>query len=330
MRGKKLAVLALCAALGAGAEKPKLRFNAEGKFKIAQFTDLHYTPEAPDEPLYAENIRKVLDAERPDLAVYTGDVIWKAKDPIAALRAMMVPAAERGVPFCVTFGNHDRQFGKSLRELFDALKEMPLNLTDSVRGVEGASNFILKVLPREGKGTAALIYGLDSHMDSRLKGVDGYDYIAFSQVDWYRRSSAELTRENGGQPLPALAFFHIPLPEYRDAQFAEKAAFVGTRRERVCSPQLNTGLFAAMREAGDVMGVFVGHDHVNDYVVKWHDIALGYGYCSGAGGSIGGYAMRVNGARLIELTEGERSFRTWVRLRTGEVLDRVEFPADFR
>lgn len=28
---------------------------------------------------------------------------------------------------------------------------------------------------------------------------------------------------------------------------------------------MNSGLFAAFLEAGDVMGAFVGHDHVNDF-----------------------------------------------------------------
>lgn len=36
-----------------------------------------------------------------------------------------------------------------------------------------------------------------------------------------------------------------------------------------------------------------------------------------------------NGARIIELTEGERSFRTYIRLRSGEVENDVIFPADF-
>lgn len=47
--------------------------------------------------------------------------------------------------------------------------------------------------------------------------------------------------------------------------------------EKACAPLLNTGMFAAMKEAGDVMGTFVGHDHDNDYSVMWHGILLAYG-----------------------------------------------------
>ena len=47
--------------------------------------------------------------------------------------------------------------------------------------------------------------------------------------------------------------------------------------EEACAPKLNTGMFAAMKESGDVMGIFVGHDHDNDYAVMWKGILLAYG-----------------------------------------------------
>ncbi len=55
------------------------------------------------------------------------------------------------------------------------------------------------------------------------------------------------------EPLPALAFFHIPLPEYNEAASDENAILIGTRMEKACAPELNTGMFTAMKEAGDVM-----------------------------------------------------------------------------
>ena len=85
-------------------------------------------------------------------------------------------------------------------------------------------------------------------------------------------------------------------------------------------------MFAAMIEAGDVMGVFVGHDHDNDYIVNAYGIALGYGRFTGGKTT---YTNMENGARVIELTEGERMFRTYIRLRSGEIKDRAVFPSDF-
>ena len=79
------------------------------------------------------------------------------------------------------------------------------------------------------------------------------------------------------------------------------AHLIGTRREKVCSPVLNSGLFTAMRTAGDVMGIFVGHDHNNDYTVYWQGILLGYGRYSG-GNTV--YNNLRAGARVIVMHKG--------------------------
>ena len=49
--------------------------NKDGKFKIVQFTDAHIG-EGPETDLGTMNVmRTVLNLERPDLAVATGDII---------------------------------------------------------------------------------------------------------------------------------------------------------------------------------------------------------------------------------------------------------------
>ena len=61
------------------------------------------------------------------------------------------------------------------------------------------------------------------------------------------------------------------------------------------------------------MATFVGHDHVNDYVVDWKGILLCYGRFTG-GNTVYHDIPGGNGARVIELTQGVRSFKTWERL----------------
>lgn len=58
---------------------------------------------------------------------------------------------------------------------------------------------------------------------------------------------------------PGLAFQHIPLPEH---DIVRQGPIVGQYHEAVCAPEINTGLFAAYAQAGDVKAVTVGHDHV--------------------------------------------------------------------
>lgn len=319
-----LAVLFGCTQIGY-AQKPVLKFNQDGKFKIVQFTDMHYIHGNPKSDITIERINEVLDAEKPDLVMFTGDVIY-GKPAEEGMRTILNLAADRKIPFGVVFGNHDDEVGLTRTQLFDIIQTIPYNLTDSVAGVSGASNFILPLKSSDGKKDAAVLYCLDSHAYSQINGVEGYDHIKFDQIQWYRENSSRFTRENGGEPLPSLAFFHIALPEYNQAASDETAILIGTRKEKACAPQLNSGMFTSMKEMGDILATFVGHDHDDDYAVFWKGILLTYGRYTG-GDTV--YNNLPNGARIIEMTEGERSFETWIRLKDGEIINRIHFPSDF-
>ena len=128
--------------------------------------------------------------------------------------------------------------------------------------------------------------------------------------------------------LPGKIRFFCPVTQKSRsrAAAAEGAILIGARMEPACVPQLNTGMFAAMKQSGDIMGVFAGHDHDNDYVVYWRDILLAYGRYTG-GNTV--YNNIQNGARVIELKEGAREFKTWIRQKDG-VVNPVDFPATFQ
>lgn len=309
-----------------GATAQELRFNSNHKFKIVQFTDVHWIYDDPKSEEAAERMREVLDAERPDLVVYTGDIIF-AKPAAPALQRALEPAIERGIPFAVTWGNHDDEQDMTRAELSAYIKDMKGNLTSYTEGISGQTNYTLSVKSSDGRRDAAVLYIFDSHSYSKIERVKGYDWIKHDQVAWYIEQSKAFTAKNGGSPLPALAFMHIPLPEMRDMTQNQNIYMVGTRKEMVCAPEINTGLATAMLTAGDVMGLFVGHDHVNDYVVDWYGILMGYGRFTG-GKTVYHDIPQGNGARVIELTEGSRDIHTWIRIKDGKVINEVNFPAD--
>lgn len=319
------ALMLICAAT-AIAQPNALKFNANHKFKIVQFTDIHWKYGNPASDEAGERMAEVLDAEKPDLVVFTGDVIF-AKPAREGLDKALEATISRGIPFAVTWGNHDDEQDLSRKELSAHVATKAGNLTSTVEGISGVTNYTLSVKSTDGKRDAAVLYIFDSNSYSPIKKVKGYDWIKHDQVEWYRQTSKAFTAANDGKPLPALAFFHIPLPEFHEAAQNESAYFVGTRKEKACAPEINTGLAAAMLEAGDVMGVFVGHDHVNDYVVDWRGILLGYGRFTG-GATVYHDIPEGNGARVIELTEDSRTIKTWIRIKGGKVINEVNYPAD--
>ena len=302
-----------------------LRFRPDGTFKIAQFTDTHYIHGDARSDTAIKNIRHVMEAEQPDLVLLTGDVIY-GKPAEQSLRDVLDAVAAFNVPFGIVFGNHDDEQGLDRAALLRIAQTYPTNVTRTEPDIHGSSNYVLTLARHDGTDTAAVIYAIDSNAYSQIEGVKGYDYVRSDQVEWYRRTSRTLTAANGGTPRPSYAFFHIPLPEYSEAVADDEAPFVGTRKERPCVPALNSGLFTAMKECGDVRATFVGHDHSNDYAVLWHGILLAYGRYSG-GNTV--YNDLPNGARLIELHEDGQRFDTWVRLADGQVLNRATCPDSF-
>lgn len=68
-----LAAAVLLAATAAMAQS--LKFGTDGKFKIAQFTDIHYNGSDASKAAL-KVIDNILTQDRPDLIVLTGDIIW--------------------------------------------------------------------------------------------------------------------------------------------------------------------------------------------------------------------------------------------------------------
>ena len=325
---KLLQIVCLLMCIGISPMKSQdLKFGEDKKFKIVQFTDVHWKADSIASEEAGERMSEVLDAEKPDLVIFTGDVIF-GKPADKSMRCALEPTIKRGIPFAVTFGNHDDELGMSRKELYDFIKDMPGNLTSTVEGLSGVTNFILPVKASDGSEDTALLYVFDSHSYSTLKHLKGYGWIKHDQVQWYLNESKKFTESNGGTPLTALSFFHIPLPEYHEAVNNEGSFLIGTRKEEACNQEINTGMFAAMQEAGDVLGVFVGHDHVNDYAVSWKGIMLCYGRFTG-GKTVYHDMPGGNGARVIELTEGVRQFRSWIRLKDGQVINEFTYPSEW-
>lgn len=307
----------------ANAQKAELSFRENGKFKIVQFTDVHWDPQNPEIKEASETMSRILDKEQPDLIIYTGDIITGS--PTAeAIDSVFMIAEKRNTPFAFTFGNHDDESDMTRQEIYETLKKFEYNITTTTNGISGITNYIVELKGHNNRKNEALIYIIDSHAYSPLheKGITGYDWIKHDQVEWYLKESKIHTEENGGEALPALAFFHIPIPEYNMVANDESFKLSGHRLEKPCAPIINTGLGAAMLIAGDVMATSVGHDHVNDYVADYHGLKLIYGRSTG-GKLTYGDIPGGQGARVFELTEGIHSFSTWVVLKDGTIVSEL-------
>ena len=307
MKNRKFILTALFASLiflGAYAQK-SVAFR-EGKLKIVQLTDIHWDPQSKNCAQTAQTIEAVLALEKPDIAMLTGDIVTEKPGP-EGWKAIIALLEKAQVPFTVMMGNHDAEVMPK-QEIYDLLAQSPYFIGEKgPETIHGCGNYVVPVYGADHKTTKALLYCIDSNDYPESKDYGTYDWIHFDQVAWYRQTSARFTKENGGNPLPALAFFHIALPEY-DA-IPNNGTMLGEKNEGSGASKINSGLFASFIEMGDVMGAFVGHDHDNDFIGTHYQIALAYGRVTGTDA----YGDLERGMRVIELKENERSFDTWVR-----------------
>ena len=115
--------LASCTSNDNSSDNIKLRFK-EGKFKIAQFTDIHWDPSNTRSESVPDSLLAVLEKERPDLVVMTGDIVTgrPAEQGWTNIMAMMQKA---GIPYAVTMGNHDPE-NMERDSIFNILATDPL------------------------------------------------------------------------------------------------------------------------------------------------------------------------------------------------------------
>lgn len=304
----------------------KLYFKTNGEFKIVQFTDTHIELKENKNLEVYSTIEKVLAKEKPGLVVLTGDIVTE-DDPQEAYKRLATLFEKAKIPWAMVFGNHESEHNIIRKELAVFIEKLPFCLNKDLGKTDGFSNFTLPVFGKENK-PAAQLYFMDSNTYSTLDPeVGGWGWFTHKQVGWYRGQSTTLTQSNNGRAFPALAFFHIPLPEYTTAWNNKLISPIGVKNEDECSPEINTGMFAAMLECGDVMGTFVGHDHINDYIGAQHGIALAYGRVTK---TMGDPADPKAGGRVIVLKEGERKFDTWIREGNESKVLECSFPDSFQ
>ncbi|KAG0009182.1 hypothetical protein BGZ80_002656 [Entomortierella chlamydospora] len=174
------------------------------------------------------------------------------------------------------------------------------------------------------------LYFLDSGAYSFSLEYPGWDWIKDDQVEWFRQTSKAITSQYGRDNVPnALAFFHIPIPEYAlvenggDDDDDEgddndgSGRIVGNKTEGVSAPSYNSGMFEAFFESKDVRATTAGHDHLNDYCLDHRGINLCYG--GGLGYGSYGSASIPRRSRVFEIRNRGNRVDTWKRLDNEEM-----------
>ena len=123
-----LTVLLLSAFVIAWAENAELSMSSDHTFRILIVAD----PQDIDtpQPAMLSLLNASLDAAKPDLVVFLGDMIHgrdlRGEDRVRkAIDAVVSPVVSRGIPFTLVFGNHDEECGISKEEQLKMYQSYP-------------------------------------------------------------------------------------------------------------------------------------------------------------------------------------------------------------
>jgi len=299
--------------------KPTLSFREEGSFRILMVSDLHGG--VGYDKRTVKSLDLLVEKTMPDLVMLAGDTagpgvihISNAAELKEMLSELSSPMESRKIPWAQVFGNHDDNFGLSNAEAQKVYESFAHCISSAgPEAVSGVGNYVLPVYSADGRDILFAVYGLDSHhgigdfitdcglpADTRVilprqGGMgEGDDGIHPDQVIWYWQESLALEKKVG-HPVPGLMVMHEPIPEmalvaanpeecHLEGYVLEQENFDHTDPEShvpVSSPSLNSGLFRACLQRGDIRAIFTGHDHQNNFSGEYCGILLGYdGYLS--------------------------------------------------
>ena len=175
-----------------------MQFKSDGTLKIMQITDMQEIPAISPDTLAL--LDAAVEAEHPDLVIYTGDQIkgygvtykGKTKKELEAavaktITALLEPVTRRHIPFAVTFGNHDRQVGISNADQFnDIYKSLPGCIGEQAEGIPGGGTYAVPLTASDGSGRTVMnLYLFDTGTDAKGGGYEAFDPAI---IDWYRKT----------------------------------------------------------------------------------------------------------------------------------------------
>ena len=306
-----------------------IRFNSDGKLKILHIADTHLANDKHfDASIWV--IAEACDVEKPDLVVLTGDNTKPYEDPAETKRlinSLMNIFESRSIPVAVTFGNHDSEAGPMSRaDIMEYYKTFSCVITaEEADTFRNCATFNVPVLASDSDEVKFNIWVFDSG-DYDEDEPRHYDRVRTEQIDWYKKTSAELKEANGGEAVNSVVFQHIIVPEIYDVLkkvdskqpysvnhiynedefyvFDETQTNYGTLNEKPCPGYYNDGQFDALVENGDVLAMFTGHDHTNAFGVRNRGIDI---YTSPMTRYKGLAYTPQYGYRVVEIDENDTS-----------------------
>jgi Predicted phosphohydrolases len=320
-----LTVFTLCICLiipsfAADAYSAGLKFKSDGTFKIVQVADLQEF--VLSSTITHEFLYDIVVNESPDLFVLSGDNVSTMgaavfPKPIAeqlvklsvdnVMKIFDKIYAEFGIPVTMVYGNHDNEVGS-----------YKVSRADQFAMYAAHPSFIGYYIPEADENTSDIFgqhYGTHNLIVNDSTGINpifnvwmfdsgsyesdlGYSCVKPSQIEWFKKTNEEINR------LPSVVFQHIIVKEIDDILVDDRlpSGAIGVKRQATGNSNKNYGHYDALNNSGNVLAMFFGHDHLNNFQIMLDGTDLVATACTGFG-SYG--TLDLRGVRVITLSESD-------------------------
>lgn len=271
-----------------------LKFRSDGKFKIVVFSDVQ--DQFPVHQRVISVMEKALEREKPDFVVFLGDQTEiNTKDPEDDFRRtveqILAPVVRSNVPYAFVFGNHDDQCHyigirankKALLSVYQSIGDC--RTVDADPNIYGIGNCKIPIYASDSNNIVFNLWMVDSNTyQNPISEEGGYDNPHTDQLIWLKA--------NNDKDINSILFQHIPMPEIYNLLaenengekiYGDKKYILALNKNAngiigefpcPCYAENNTGEFAILKEMGNVLGVFTGHDHLNDFTGTYDGIKM--------------------------------------------------------
>lgn len=306
----------------------KIKNDSKRDFRLLNLTDPQLTNEEWGEnnqtgKIFRKTVDTLIERVAPDLITISGDLSYA--DHFASYKNFANYFDSFQIPWTCCFGNHDNQDGdEPVQKIIDEYMKHEFFVFEKCDPSLGNSNCVV-VIEKNGKNAEGIIL-MDTHDRVPYKenscGINqAWGNLTPEQLGWYEERVSEL-KEIGCNDTTLIT--HIPINAYL---LAAEAAFknpkpdksvtlkssygsdiwnegyedsYGVLHEPISAYPEDEGAFDLICKLGSTKNIICGHNHVNNWVVKYNGVRFVFGTKTGSGSY---WEPEINGGTVLTINE---------------------------
>lgn len=306
----------------------KISNNSKHDFHVLNLTDPQLKADEWEQSnrtgkIFKITVETLVNRVSPDLITLSGDLSYAGD--FESYKNFADYFDSLGIPWTCCFGNHDNQDGDEfVQKVTKEYQKHRRFVFEECASLLGNGNFVI-LIEKNGKNAEGIIL-MDTHDRVPYKTDECGKNLAWAgltpeQLIWYGNRISELKEAGCGDTT---LITHIPINAYLTAAEAafkvakpDKSVSLadsygadlwnpgyedsyGVFHEPISAYPENEGAFDLICKLGSTKNIVCGHNHVNNWIVKYNGVRFIFGTKTGVGSY---FEPEINGGTVLAVNE---------------------------